>query len=57
MVFMAFPMQSYKNLALSLSVVYSGFILVAITYLKWWPRVGWKGLDTKRFDVFLGLKY
>jgi hypothetical protein len=33
------------------------FILVAIAYLKWWPQIGWKGLDTKLFDAFLGWKY
>jgi len=33
------------------------FISVGVAYLKWWPQVRWKGLDAKRVDVFLGLKY
>jgi hypothetical protein len=33
------------------------FILVAAAYSTWWLQIGWKGLDTKRFDAFLGLKY
>jgi len=28
----------------------------AITYLKWWPQVGLKGLDNKRVEIFLGVE-
>jgi len=28
----------------------------AISYLKWWPQIGWKGLYNKRGRIFLGLK-
>jgi len=31
------------------------FILVALADLKLWPQIGWKGLNTERFDPFLGL--
>ncbi len=32
------------------------FFFGAITYLKWWPQVGLKGLDNNRVEIFLGVE-
>ena len=47
-----FQGQSINFLELESMIFFFG----AVTCLKWWHQVGWKGLDNKRVEGFLGFK-
>jgi hypothetical protein len=47
-----FQGQSINFLELESMIFFFG----AVTYLKWWHQVGWKGLENKRVEGFLGFK-